>query len=99
MEMIEVVRAPSGGLHRERLEWLDSVKIAGAIKTDAKGKMFFEPDPTSTEVRWARFYDLTNSKPVFPGRDGTVYETFAEMAAHNKLGYDYYTSQPGSILA
>ncbi len=80
------------------LQWLDRVKITGEMKPGANGKTAFEPTASGTEVRWARFYDLANSKPVFPGRDGVVYDTFAAMAANNKLGYDYYTSQPGSIL-
>ncbi|NQW99857.1 pectate lyase, partial [bacterium] len=65
------------------LKWFETVKLA---------------DPSSTEVRWARFYDLKTSKPVFPGRDGVLYETFEAMAAKNKLGYDYYTTQPASIV-
>jgi hypothetical protein len=27
-----------------------------------------------------------------------VYSSFAEMSANNKLGYDYYTTLPGSIV-
>jgi len=67
-------------------------------KTNVNGKTSYEPDATSTEVYWARFYDLKSSKPVFPGRDGIIYDTFATMAANNNLGYDYYSTQPGSIL-
>jgi PelA/Pel-15E family pectate lyase len=55
-------------------------------------------DPASGQTKWARFYSLTTGKPVFPGRDGILYETFEAMAATNKLGYDYYTTQPGSIV-
>ena len=80
------------------LKWLDEVKITGESKTNENGKKYFEPSATGSEVRWARFYNLTNSQPVFPGRDGIVYDTFATMAAKNKLGYDYYSTQPGSII-
>ena len=80
------------------LKWLEDVKICGEGKTTVNGKTIYAPNAASTEVRWARFYDLTNSKPVFPGRDGILYDTFAAMAAKNNLGYDYYTSQPGSIV-
>lgn len=80
------------------LKWFEAAKITGEEKTNENGKMIYEPNAASTEVRWARFYELTNSKPVFPGRDGVLYDTFAAMAAKNKLGYDYYTSQPGSIV-
>ncbi len=80
------------------LKWLDAVKITGESKTNENGKKVFEPGAAGSEVRWARFYNLTNSKPVFPGRDGILYDTFAAMAAQNKLGYDYYSTQPGSIV-
>jgi PelA/Pel-15E family pectate lyase len=80
------------------LKWFENAKITGESETNDSGKKFFEPSATSTEVRWARFYNLTNGTPVFPGRDGILYDTFAAMAAQNKLGYDYYTSQPGSIV-
>ena len=81
------------------LAWFESAKIIGMGKiTNEKGKTAYGPDTASTEVRWARFYDLTNRKPVFPGRDGVLYESFDAMAAKNKIGYDFYTSQPGSIV-
>jgi PelA/Pel-15E family pectate lyase len=81
------------------LKWLENAKITGIGTTkNEKGKTIYVADPNATEVRWARFYNLTTGKPVFPGRDGVQYETFAAMSENNKLGYDYYTSQPGSIV-
>lgn len=80
------------------LAWLDRAKITGLTKANRDGKTAYEPNPASAEVYWARFYDLQTSQPVFPGRDGILYETFEAMAAKNKLGYDFYTTQPGSIL-
>ncbi|MES2920356.1 MAG: pectate lyase [Verrucomicrobiota bacterium] len=80
------------------LTWFDEVKVTGMGTKEMDGKTVYVADPASTEVRWARFYDLKTSKPVFPGRDGVLYETFEAMAAKNKLGYDFYTSQPNSIV-
>ncbi len=80
------------------LAWLDRARITGVIMKDANGRGAFVPAPGSVEVRWARFYDLTSGKPVFPGRDGVVYDTYAEMATKNKVGYDYYSTIPGSIV-
>jgi PelA/Pel-15E family pectate lyase len=80
------------------LKWFEDVKITGMGTKEVDGKTIYVADPASTEVRWARFYDLKTSKPVFPGRDGVLYETFEAMAAKNKLGYDFYTSQPNSII-
>ncbi len=80
------------------LKWLDAVKVSGETKTNDDGKKYFAASTAGSEIRWARFYNLTNSKPVFPGRDGITYDRFEAMAAKNKLGYDYFSSQPGSIL-
>lgn len=80
------------------LAWLDRVKITGLARARRNGKTAYEPSDTSTEVYWARFYDLTTGQPVFPGRDGILYDTFEEMAAKNRLGYAFYTTLPGSIV-
>lgn len=50
------------------------------------------------EDRWARFYDLADNRPLFPGRDGVIYDSFDEMAANNELGYDYFSSRPSGAL-
>jgi len=80
------------------LAWLDQAKITSLSRTNRSAKTTYERNSTSTEVYWARFYSLTNSTPIFPGRDGVLYKSFDEMAAHNRLGYDYLTTLPGSIL-
>jgi PelA/Pel-15E family pectate lyase len=80
------------------LKWLEEARINGIGKANVNGKTIYISDPSSTQVYWARFYSLTNSKPVFPGRDGILYDTFEAMAADNKLGYDFYTTLPGSIV-
>ncbi len=69
------------------LKWLDDAKITGMGKTNVNGERATNPTRLP-EIYWARFYELTNSKPVFPGRDGILYNTFAEMAAENHVGYD-----------
>lgn len=81
------------------LQWLECTKVTGVGTTKENGKTIYVSDSSSTQVYWARFYDLTSGKPVFPGRDGVLYESFAAMAAKNDLGYDYYTTLPGSILS
>jgi PelA/Pel-15E family pectate lyase len=80
------------------LQWLEDVKITGIGTTNVDGRTIYVADPDATQVRWARFYDLKTNRPVFPGRDGVLYETFEAMAENNKLGYDFYTSLPGSIV-
>ena len=80
------------------LAWLEAARITGLRRTQMDGKTRFVSDPASPEIYWARFYDLSTGQPVFPGRDGVLYTTFDAMAANNSLGYDYYSTQPGSIL-
>lgn len=89
----EVVASIEAGL-----QWLEAAAITGVARTNVNGKTVYVSDPATTEVYWARFYNLTNSQPVFPGRDGILYDSFAAMAENNKLGYDYYSTQPGGIL-
>ena len=89
----EIILSVQGGL-----AWLEDVKITGLARTNVNGKTTYVLDAASTEVYWARFYNLTNSTPVFPGRDGVIYDSFAAMAAENRLGYDYLTTLPGSIV-
>lgn len=80
------------------LTWLDQVKITGLTKTNVGDQTDYVPAPASTEVYWARFYSLTTGQPVFPGRDGIVYDSFQAMAANNRLGYDFFSTLPGSIV-
>jgi PelA/Pel-15E family pectate lyase len=90
----EVVASIESGL-----AWMDQVKITGLAKTNVAGKSTYVSNPASTEIYWARFYNLTNSQPVFPGRDGVIYNSFADMAANNHLGYDYLSTLPGSVVS
>lgn len=89
----EVVASIESGL-----AWLEAAKITNLAKIRGAGKTTYESNPASTEVYWARFYDLTSGKPVFPGRDGVLYDSFNAMAAQNRLGYDYLSTLPGSIV-
>jgi PelA/Pel-15E family pectate lyase len=80
------------------LRWLDEVKITGLQRVKVDGKTGYVEDKDSTEVYWARFYDLKTNQPIYPGRDGQIYPSYAEMAAKNRVGYDYLSTQPGSVL-
>ena len=83
---------------RHGLDWLERAKLTGLKRVKRDGDTFYEEDPSSDEVHWARFYSLADGKPVFPGRDGVMYPTFAAMAARNKLGYDFHSSRPAGVL-
>ena len=81
------------------LVWLEAAEVKGVAKVKREGRTLYVADASSHEAYWARFYDLATGKPMFPGKDGVVYQSFEELAAANdKLGYDYYSTQPGSIV-
>lgn len=66
------------------IAWFESVRLPGEKHGDAP--------------RWARFYDLQSHTPIFQGKkDHIIYKDFAEMARHNPLGYDYFTTRPNDL--
>jgi PelA/Pel-15E family pectate lyase len=83
------------------LHWLEAHRITGLRKTkNAAGKTDYIADPASSEIYWARFYDVQTGRPLFAGADdGVVYPTFGEMAAKNKVAYDYFTTKPADVIA
>ena len=82
------------------LKWFDAHRLTGLRKTkNDRGKTDYIADPASTDVLWARFYDLKTAKPIFAGaQDGIVYHTFQEMAAKNKVAYDFFSTRPAELL-
>ncbi|MGC3991193.1 MAG: pectate lyase [Chthoniobacteraceae bacterium] len=81
------------------LVWFERVKITTIEKTSKNGKSTYVPVAQSSRPLWARFYDVATNKPLFSGaQDGVIYNTFAEMQAHNHIGYDYYTAQPEALI-
>ena len=82
------------------LQWLQAHAVHGLRKTKNRaGKTDYAADAASPEVYWARFYDLKTGEAIFPGaQDGIAYKTYREMAAHNKVGYDYLTTRPAELL-
>jgi PelA/Pel-15E family pectate lyase len=94
------VRADITAMIEPALGWLDAHRITGLRKgkNDA-GRTDYLPDTASTEVYWARFYDVQTGRPLFFGADdGISYATFGEMAAKNRIGYDFYTTKPRDLL-
>jgi PelA/Pel-15E family pectate lyase len=92
----ELVQSIEGGL-----QWLANHRIVGLRKTkSADGKTDYTADPDSTEIYWARFYDLSTGAPIFAGaQDGIIYSSFHEMAQNNVVAYDYFTTKPAELLA
>jgi PelA/Pel-15E family pectate lyase len=80
------------------LAWFESAKITGITRAKRDGRTAYVPEAASTEVYWARFYDIGTGEPVFPDRDGILHGTYEAMAAGKNVGYDYYTTLPGSTI-
>jgi PelA/Pel-15E family pectate lyase len=82
------------------IRWLDEHRITGLRKVkNPEGKTDYVPDAASSEIYWARFYDFHSGKPIFAGaEDGIIYSTYSEMAQHNRVGYDYFTTKPRDLL-
>lgn len=88
------------GAVEDAIAWLESHKITDLRKTtNAQGKTDYVKDSASTDVLWARFYDVETAEPLFAGaQDGIIYKTFHEMAEHNKVAYDYFTTKPQDVV-
>ncbi len=82
------------------VDWLQAHKITNLRQTKNElGKTDYVIDEKSTEVYWARFYDLKTQLPIFAGaQDGIIYSTFSEMAKNNKVAYDYFTTKPRDVV-
>lgn len=84
--------------------WLESVKIQGiavkeiadASQPSGKDRVVVE-DPNS--ILWARFYDLTNNKPFFTGRNSIPKENLKDIENERRVGYAYYGTWPKNLLA
>jgi len=81
------------------LAWLDGSRITNLKKVAGPNRTVYVEDEASAEIYWARFYDLATGRPIFPGRNGIVYDSFAALAeAQPRLGYDYLSTRPLSIV-
>lgn len=83
------------------MKWFQANRITDLRKDlTPRGKTTYVNDPSSTEVYWARFYHPATFKPMFAGSDdGIVYDSFVEMASHNKVAYSFVTTSPGSVMS
>jgi PelA/Pel-15E family pectate lyase len=89
-----IVKAIEGAL-----AWFEAAKITNIEKTVKDGKHTYLPVKSASRPLWARFYDVATNQPLFAGaQDGIPYKSFAEMQAHNHIGYDYYISQPEALI-
>lgn len=96
---------------RSAIKWIENNKITGIEvvkdnsinsineRTGKKGDVIVKENPNSTEVYWARFYDLDTEKPFFARRDGTIVQTLAEVEHERRTGYSWYTASLKKVLS
>ena len=90
----EIMAAVEGAL-----DWFGRNALTGLVKTKRDGRTWYDPDPAAPARMWARFYDVKTNRPLFPGaQDGLIYDSFNEMQARNKAGYDFYTDNAEDLL-
>ncbi len=53
----------------------------------------------SAGILWARFYEIVSNRPIFCGRDGVIKYSLAEIEHERRIGYNWYTSAPASLLS
>lgn len=83
----------------DAIAWFERSKITGLRVTKRDGRTFYENDPASAELYWARFYEPLTNRPIFPGgQDGCIYDSFEAMARANRVGYDFYITKPAGLL-
>ncbi len=94
------LRADITAMIEPALAWLDAHRLTGLRKiTTPEGRTDYVADAASSEIYWARFYDVESGRPIFPGsQDGIIYPTYHEMAAKNKVAYDFITTRPRDLL-
>ena len=73
-----------------RISWFDKVKIENK-KFDWNANKTDKVLTTSYgSTIWARFYDLTYSKPLFADRDGKAYDDVSKISQERRTGYSWY---------
>jgi PelA/Pel-15E family pectate lyase len=95
----EIIAAVEGAV-----AWLESAKLTGIKVVDvsdarsptSKNKIVVK-DPKAPAL-WARFYDLTNKKPIFVDRDGVPKSTLAEIGYERRNGYSWYGNWATNLL-
>ena len=78
--------------------WSDPDIIPADQEEGLTGDRYAVIDPNSTEIWWARFYDLTTQEPFLSRRGGRIVHALAEVNHERRLGYTWYTQDPAQLL-
>lgn len=85
------------------VEWFEQVKIKGFVYMDitdpnmpnGKDRVII---PEENAVVWARFYEISNNRPFFTGRDSIRKYKLTEIEHERRVGYAWYGTWPQKIL-
>lgn len=103
LELLMSIKNPSpeiAGAVTHAHEWYERSGIQGLRQTRVDNSTYYENDPESQSVWWARFYDPVTNKPIFCGsQDGIIYDSFEDMwKAGNRATYVFYSSLPAKVV-
>jgi PelA/Pel-15E family pectate lyase len=81
-------------------EWYEKSGVQGIRQTLMDHSTYYENDPGSRTIWWARFYDPSSNKPIFCGsQDGIIYDSFEDMwKAGNRATYIFYSPLPAMVV-
>ena len=79
------------------VKWFESVALKG-IKFVTQGDDKVVVQDSSAPDLWARFYDLTYSKPMFADRDGKAYSDVSQISKERRTGYSWYGTWPAKTI-
>jgi PelA/Pel-15E family pectate lyase len=79
-----------------RYEVIDSTEVTFGTHATTKDRRVL-PDANAPDL-WARMYELETNRPLFSGRSGAKYYTYAEVDRDRRTGYDWYGYWPAEIL-
>jgi PelA/Pel-15E family pectate lyase len=83
-------------------DWLEQHSISGLrvesyVTAEGKRDRRTVADPSAPRL-WARFYELSTSRPIFCGRDRVVHYDFNEIERERRAGYAYLGTWPEALL-
>lgn len=95
--IIESVNAAAAWFEKSKLTGLRLDKVQDPSLKKGYDLVVVE-DKASTEVYWARFYEIPSNKPIFMGRDAIVHYKLSEIEYERRVGYSWYVTEARNIL-
>jgi PelA/Pel-15E family pectate lyase len=98
--VIESIRAAVAWLETAKLTGIKQIEIKDASLPQGFDRVIVADKSTpSVGPLWARFYEIGSNRPIFSGRDGIIKYSLAEIEHERRIGYNWYTNAPASLLA